>query len=272
MAPFELACVGVIALTLVIMSRRRPQRELLARYGELALAGYLGEQSSIALYRFYTYADGWHARLGDVPLLVPLIWPLVVLSAEEVAASMAPALSGARRAALVALIVVVDASMVEVIAVRAGLWSWAEAGHLGVPIIGILGWGCFAFGASVARGGALLRLVATLLVMHALILATWWGLLRWTLRGELGSASAWAVLLIGLVLATLAAKARARGDGIPLSVAGPRLAAAALFFALLAIVAPRDAPLWLHSAAVALPYLVATRFSARSAGAPLPTG
>lgn len=258
-AAFEIACVAIVALTLAAMSRARGAGPVLRDYAALAMAGFVGEESCIALYRFYAYAPGWHLRVVDVPLLVPLIWPLVVLSARDVVAALEPSRRGARPLA-VALLVAFDASLVEVVAVRAGLWSWAEPGHLGVPVIGILGWGYFAAGAEVAlaRGKPWLALVTGPLAAHALIQASWWGLFRWTMRGALGTASIAAVALVGGALLASAIAARRAGKKIPLAVAAPRIAAS-LFLVLLVETAARDVPLWIHTAAVALPYLAVTR-------------
>ncbi|MBK7396085.1 MAG: hypothetical protein IPJ34_07210 [Myxococcales bacterium] len=257
---FECCCVVVIVATLAAMARAR--RAVLGEYAVLAVAGWLGEQSCVAWYRFYAYAPGWHLRLGHVPVLVPLIWPLVILSARDVVRACFP--EARWPAALVGLVVVFDASLVEVVAVRAGLWGWAEPGHLGVPILGVLGWGYFAFGASLRPRG-LLQLVFGLLVAHALILASWWGLFRWTLRGELGWSgfAPWALLSVVGAIAVVAA--RRRGHGLGLDVAGPRVLAAGLFVALLLTTAPRDPKLLLHTALVAVPYLLATSFRVRAA-------
>jgi hypothetical protein len=265
---FELACVVVVVATLVAMARRTPARALLADYALLAAAAWLGEESCVAIYRFYAYGAQWDARLVDVPVLVPLIWPLVILSARDVASGLFPRASGLRRAAIVGAIVAFDASMVEVVAVRAGLWSWAERGHFDVPVIGILGWGYFALGAdlvlarapSPARAARLLVLAVAPLVAHALIQATWWGLFRWTIRGDLGRSSLVGFVVIAALCSAIALLAKRRGDGIPLGVAAPRVLAAGLFFVLLVRVAPRDLGLWTQVACVAITYSIATRW------------
>jgi hypothetical protein len=257
---FEAACVAVVVVTLLLMARQHGTRAVLTAYGALAIAGLIGEHTCIELYRFYSYAPGWHARVGHVPILVPLIWPLVILSARHVVDAVFPNVRA--RPLLVAAVVIVDASLVEVVAVRAGLWSWAEPGHLAVPVIGILGWGYFAAGAELAlmRKRPLLAIVLGPAVAHALILATWWGLFRWTIRGELGVVSSIAVALLGL-----AAVAMVRGrHKMPMTTAAPRMIAASLFFTLLLTTAPRDPYLWLHVVSVAMPYLAATRFMAAS--------
>lgn len=265
MATFEAACVVIIALTLYAMSRRRRLLPLLADYGLLALSAWLGEQSCIAFYRFYSYSPAWHGRLLEVPILVPLIWPLVVLSACQVARELWPELAAVRRAAVVAAIVAIDASLVEVVAVRAGLWQWSEPGHLGVPLIGIFGWAYFALGAAFClerltgwRRG--LIVVVGPLCAHALILLSYWGLFRWTLRGELGRGSLIGVGVVGGAALLVALALRRRGRVIPLPAALPRIVAASLFLLLLCTHDPTNAQLWLHTAAVAIPYCAATRW------------
>jgi hypothetical protein len=264
---FEAACVVVVVVTLIAMARRTEPRALVTDYALLAIAGFLGEETCVAIYRFYAYAPPWDARLADVPVLVPLIWPLVILSARDVASALFPRANGLARAAIVGAIVAFDASLVEVVAVRAGLWSWAEPGHLGVPIIGILGWGYFAAGAdavlSRARGVARGLVIAIApLTAHAVIQATWWGLFRWTVRGDLAGASSIGLVMLAAIIGATVMRAKRADGGIPLAVATPRLAAAALFFVLLVSVAPRDGMLWLHVACVAAPYMIATGWSA----------
>lgn len=263
LALFELLCVVVIVATLASMARGGRWQDSLKDYGALAIAGWIGEESCILLYRHYAYADGWHLRVHEVPLLVPLIWPLVILSAREVCSGLFPS-STRWRPLIVGAIVVIDASMVEVLAVRAGMWRWAEPGHLGVPLIGILGWGLFAAAAELVLGSgrahrrALVIVVAPALT-HLALVALWWGGLRWVARGTLEPTSLVVVAALS-VLATIAVVARRRaGYAIERAVAGPRVFAAALFFALLVTTAARDAPLWAHVVAVALPYWAGTR-------------
>jgi len=262
---FEVACVAIVVLTLVAMSRQHPPRALLATYASLALAGWIAEETCIVLYRFYQYSDVWSVHVHLLPLLVPLIWPLVILSARELVQALWPD-RGWSTHVITGAVVAFDASLVEVVAVRAGLWSWAEPGHLNVPVIGMLGWGYFAVGASVAlswkspwRYPAIILL--GLVSSHALILASWWGLFRWTVRGDLGWTSTVGVLVAGAVATVFVVQARRRGRGMPMSVAGPRMIAAALFLALLLATAPKELPYWWHVLAVSVPYFAATRLS-----------
>ncbi|MBL8604283.1 MAG: carotenoid biosynthesis protein [Myxococcales bacterium] len=263
---FEALCVAVVLITLAAMARHRGWPALAREYLALALAGFVGEETCIVFYDFYRYAPIWHGRAHRVPLLVPLIWPLVVLSSRAVVRALWPD-AGPRTALFSALAVTLDASLMEVIAVRAGLWSWAEPGHLGVPLVGIAGWGFFAYGAGLvldrgARPGYLVAVASA--VAHAGIFASWWALFRWVLRGPLEPLS-WGLLAAASLGATVAAaRARARGHTLGPEVAVPRVIAASVFFVLLAVTAPGEPRYWLHTGLVAVPYLVATRW-ARSA-------
>lgn len=259
---FEILAALIVVATLGVMAstRARAARRALAfDYAVLAVAAWIGEESCVALLRFYAYADGWHVHLHLVPILVPLIWPLVVLSARAVAPVVAPRAGPIARAAVAGGIVAFDASLVEVVAVRARLWSWSEPGHLSVPVIGILGWGFFAFGAlAVIDRARVAVLLAGPLAAHALIQLAWWGCFRWTLRGELGGLG-FGILGVGaLAFGVAAVRARARGRVMPPATWGPRVLAAVLFVALLATTAPTAGALWLHAALVAVPYLVIT--------------
>ena len=283
LARFELACLGIVALTLVVMARGRRPDELLASYATIALAAWAGEETCIRFYGFYAYTPAWHAFVLDVPLLVPLIWPLVVLSAIDVTRALLPATAcSTTRAALTGAIVAFDASLVEVVAVRAGFWSWAEPGHLGVPLVGVLGWGFFACG--IALRGAAPRATtigAALFLTHALVLASWWLFFRWTARGDLGAAGFVPFGALSIAGVVFAVRARAAGRVLDPSVWGPRVLAASLFFVLLVLTAPRSTALWTQVALVAAPYVMVTALrrpgtrspaAPRAATAPSPRG
>jgi hypothetical protein len=232
-------------------------------YVLLAIAGLVGEQTSITLYRHYAYAEGWHARVGDVPLLVPLIWPLVILSARAVRQSLFPAARAWQRPLVVGLFVTADASLMEVLATRAGLWSWAEPGHLDVPVLGILAWGFFAGAADALldrlEGVARLLVVpASVLVAHSLICTSWWYGLRWALRGDLGLASVVAVAALGTLATWKGLSLRRAGRLLPRAVVVPRLAATALFVVLFVSSAADAWPCWAHLVAIAVPYWTVT--------------
>jgi hypothetical protein len=182
----------------------------------------------------------------------------VILSARELAAG-----SG-RRSAAVFAIVLYDACLVEPVAVRAALWSWNEPGLFGVPPIGILGWAYFAVSTSwlldrVHGASRLAILVLAPLATHAMLLATWWGALRWIGRGEIpASAAAASAFGIAVVLAIFV---RRSGKSAPLSVMAPRMAAAALFFTLLFWRGSDLLPLVVYGSSFAIPYLAATQWA-----------
>ncbi len=259
---FELFCLPVLALAIALTARRVGARRFAIDYVTLAIAGWIGEATSIAWYRYYEYAPEWDLRVGAVPLLVPMIWPLVILSAREVRTALFPSAGALTGASVVTVLVIADASMVEVLAVRAGLWTWAEDGHLGVPILGILAWGYFAGAADwmlrrFASRDRWLVVPGALGVAHALIMLSWWGCFRWLLRSDLGVWSVAVVVVLGVLASLVAVRLRRRGRSIPIVIAVPRVVAATLFFALLVSIG-LDVALWLHVFSVAAPYAIAT--------------
>jgi hypothetical protein len=265
---FEVSCAMVMIITLAAMARARPPRRVLAEYATIAAAAWAGEHTCIEWYGFYRYAPGWHLFVGHVPVLVPLIWPLVVLSARDVVRALAPSVRGARGALLVALAVTFDATLVEVLSVRAGLWEWSEPGMLGVPLVGILGWGYFALGAAwglelgEARvRGPLAALVLGPVVAHALLLASWWGLFRHTLRGDLGLAPGAAYAALGVSLAVVGLWLRKRGHRVDRATWLPRVAATSLFVMVFLATSRDSAPHVAALASAALPYLATLDFA-----------
>ena len=280
----ELACAAIVSLWIAVRSRRETssssRARLFARLAVVAAAGWIGEESCIRLYGFYSYASSWSVFLDKVPLAIVCIWPVVVLSSIDLARQLlTPSSSSLARAALVMVLVIADASLIEPIATRAGLWSWTEPGPFHVPIVGVLGWGFFAFGVALAldrsaspspssspssstsalRAGLARAVAAGPLAAHALVLASWWLALRWLPRGAVDddsalplAAGAW---LVSLALAGAALRARvvvARRDLLL------RVPAAAFFFVLLAMYARDDGALIAYALAFAPPYLVLT--------------
>lgn len=273
LAVFEILCAVVVAVTIAASLRAAPTPERRARflgdYALLAAAGLLGEASSIVLYRHYEYAPDWHARLGHVPLLVPLIWPLVILSGRAVREALWPAARAWQRPLLLWLLVCADASLMEVLATRADLWTWSEPGHLDVPLLGILAWAHFAAAADVLldRLEGLARVLvvpASVLVAHALICVSWWYGLRWILRGDLGTSSVIAVAVLGVLASVYAWRLRARGRVLPPAVSMPRVAATLLFVALFLTSAAAEWPYWVHLVAIGVPYVLVTPLPRRA--------
>jgi hypothetical protein len=261
---FQPAAAIVLLLAYALSLRARPGRalECLA----IAFGAWAGEESCIRLYGFYSYSPDWWPFVSHVPLLIVAIWPMIVESARDVASELWPGASRLGHAGLVALVVTVDASLMEVVATANGLWSWAEPGYLGVPLIGILGWVFFAtplaFGLEGSRSRPLRTIAWSLgavLATHALLIGAWWGGLRWVLRGDLGplAIAGFAPLAVGLLVLVLRG-----GRGLRVSTMLARVAAASMFFALLA--RTRTMPLVAHVALVAVPYIVASARSVRS--------
>lgn len=265
MLPLEAACVAIVAVYFLAHRRDAAMRSdaLL-----LAAAALAGEDSMIRAYGFYAYAPGWHLRVDQVPLLIPAIWAPVVLSARRVSRALSPQ-GGAREALLTGALVTFDASLIEPIAVRAGLWSWTDDGVFHVPVIGIVGWGIFAAAATwilgVSKGFARLAVIPmAALLTHLALLALWWGGLRYVLRGELPFEGIAAVM--GAFSAVYTARVWRSGARLPWRELAPR-AAATGFFAVL-LVTRLDAKLGLWAALFTPPWLV---FCARALKPPTAT-
>ncbi len=258
---FQPAAAIVLAFAYALALLARPAGERPRYFLECAAivaAAWLGEESCIRLYAFYSYSGDWWLFLSHLPVLIVAIWPLIVQSARSVVKELWP--DARHQFLLVALVVLVDASLMESIAVANGLWSWVEPGYLGVPLIGILGWVFFAAPAALALesrslGRAIAGCFAAVLATHALLLATWWGILRWFLRGDLGASAVLGFAPIALVM--LALVWRSRRALRPTTVLA-RVAAASIFIALLVLRSSKDVPLMAHTSLVAAPYLLAS--------------
>jgi hypothetical protein len=262
MRGLELACVVIVAMYVALrLFRARDTRAVAARLLLLACAGWAGEDSVIRAYGFYAYDASWSFFLDRVPLLIVVIWPIVIDSAGELAKALAPGHAGLCAGA----IILADAALIEPIAVHAGLWQWTAPGAFDVPPIGVLGWAFFG-GAAIAwleraaRGfwPALVVLVAPL-AAHALLVATWWAVLRWVS----GPIPPWAAVALAW-LALLPVSLRAlRGPPVRVSLLIARAPGAAFFFVLLAL-RGRGAPeLCAYALAFAPPYVAALVRSAR---------
>ena len=264
----EISSLLILALAAALQARagRARLRRFLFEAGLIGVGAWLAEDACIRLFHFYAYAPGWTVRLDQVPLLVAVIWPFVVLSARGVCEAL-PGAGRSRRGRWplplrAGLLICLDAALIEPVAVRAGLWSWSEPGLWGVPLIGIVGWGVFGAVALALLGGEKDRKlslpVCAPVSTNVLLLVLWWGGFRWILRG------AWPPVLCVALSAAVATVAlfllRARRGTISLEIMLPRAAAAALFFALLALAGPGQPLLWAYAAPFALPWLWLTRW------------
>lgn len=276
LAVVEPVSLLILATFLVLMVRRglraqppdpRPLRRALIDVGLLAAGAWVAEDTCIRLYDFYQYDAPWRLFLDQMPLLVALIWPFVILSAREVCHALRLVTTDGRPHPLaVGLMVLYDACLVEPVAVRAGLWSWNEPGLFDVPLIGLLGWSFYATMASLlldrlAGWSRLALVVLAPLATHALLLVTWWGALRWGLRDALpATAAAVASLIVAAVLAARLVREPGPRRSADLAVMAPRMMAAALFFALLFWRGRDVLPLVAYALPFAVPYVLATRF------------
>ena len=255
----ELACASIVAVWwLLRLPVEQDRRRLLLEGLAIATLAWLGEQTCITCYGFYTYAPGWRLMLGDVPLMVVLIWPVVVGSARDLVRH----LSGDEPTSLalgVGLLVLADAAFVEPAAVAAGLWRWHQPGLLEVPPVGILGWGAYAALIVHAlehgrRGDRKTKALGLLLVvpgLHLALLGVWWLALRWlnfAIPSTLAPLVAWSLSILATVIIV---RRRVR---LPLHVVLLRLPGALFFAGLLAFASPSSA-LVAWSAAFVPPWL-----------------
>lgn len=276
MLVLQLSCAAILALFVVVRVSRDPDpARVLRRLALLAVASWIGEESCIHLHAFYFYSPDWSLHIDRVPLLIPLIWPVVILSAHDLAGFISRVNNRPPRPFVVPLlgaaIVLADASLIEPIAVASGLWTWTHPGLFAVPLIGIAGWSFFAgaaiavferadrLAASPARHEALVLVVAPV-ATHVLLVAAWWLLFRWIQ----GPVAPWPVVAIAWALsAALGVHAYRTGvrRRIPPVFMWLRVPAAGFFFALLALHGRSLAPLVAYALAFAPPYLAMTAWS-----------
>jgi hypothetical protein len=266
MIGLEVACVAIVSLYVVVRARvdARPGK-FLSRLGLLMVASWVGENSVIHAYHFYAYAPRWSVFVDQVPLLVVTIWPVVIHSAWDLARRLTP--RPGRVPFIAALLVLADASLIEPIAVKAGLWWWNEPGLFDVPPIGLLGWAVFAWSCLLflehRRLAILWTLVLAPVLVHLNLVALWWLALRWVNE----TIAAWPVVALAWALSlslALWAHRRRPGEAIPRHELLLRIPAAGFFFVLLAVHAGDDLALIAYALAFAPPYLVLTMQARRN--------
>lgn len=260
----ELAALSIVAIYVVSHTLGQPERgPFLIRIVLVSAASWIAEESCILLYEFYGYSSNWSLFLAHVPVLVIVIWPIIVHSAWDLASQILR--PGHRLVPLAAAaIVLTDASLIEPVGVRTGLWSWNQPGIFDVPPIGILGWAYFAllcillFEAGKRRNGTkrfnLLILVLPVIGTHLLLLITWWGAFRWVkiaVDPRLAAGCTWALSLF-LVYAILKHRTGTRVKRKTLLL---RLMGALFFFTWFALNAGDSTLLILYGVAFAPPYL-----------------
>lgn len=119
-------------------------------FGLTVVISYLVEETGVRtglIFGPYHYSDLLGAKLGDVPVLVPLGWFMMIYPSWVVAQSLLRGVDVRRPGGMVALALfsalamtgwdmVMDPPMV-----RAGVWVWHGGGpYLGVPLRNYTGW------------------------------------------------------------------------------------------------------------------------------------
>jgi hypothetical protein len=231
----EAAGLG-LAAAFVCCGRQGAWRE----YTVVALAGWLGEESSMLLYGYYGYAPEWVVWLHETPLAVVAIWPMVVLTSLAIARRAGP-LPRVGLAFLTAGLVIYDTLVMEPVATRLGLWWWRDGSYFGVPALGVVGWGIFAAAAALVlslrrpiRSWDLLWRPVVIAVFTQAILAP---LAFASLHLEIAlpvseSGYAWGIAALGVLLLAVAWRLRKRLD-LRFGHIAFKVAGAALFFTLL---------------------------------------
>ena len=262
---FQLLCIPVLIAAYRAMWKIDPRATAYAPV--IILSSWICEGTSIAWYHFYQYPGFWWLRIGNVPALVPFIWPMVILTGREVIRRLWPNL-GRREALAVGALVFLDASLIEVTAVQCGLWSWNVPGYLGVPLMGIVGWSVFAVLISLPltdpgekrkspgwKGQYFFGLIIVPIAVHVWLIALWWGFFRWFMRG-----SWFWIYCLAIAAVTLVILKKRRTYRVPMKIALVRMLAASVFVVLLLFTSPFNLPVWLHMSMLAVPYALATDF------------
>ena len=245
----ELVFFGIIGLFVALRGV-----STLPRLLTLAAAAWVAEDTVIHVYGFYAYSPQWSVMVDQVPLTVLLIWPVVILSAQDLAGRKAP------------WVVLTDAALIEPIAVLCGYWWWTEPGLFKVPLIGMAGWAVFAAWAlwierspwarRLNRLAPLAVIVGAPILTHLSLLAMWWGALRWINVVVPPVAGVCVAVLVsaGMCWCVLKQPPSRRRDVML------RVPAATFFFGALAMADP-GWELIVYASAFAPPYLVLTATS-----------
>jgi len=263
----ETVALSLALIFVLVHIRRRPDAgTYVARMALVSLAAWAAEESAIRWYHFYSYSPVWKLFLGQVPVMVIIVWTYVIHSAWDLGAQV---MHPGRRwvPLLAAAIILTDAVAIETVAVNAAAWSWQRPGIFGVPPIGLLGWAFFAFFClwilearrSKRIGyGDLLLLAVPVIGTHGLLWLAWWGGFRWLVDFNLQASTVPAAWLLSVILVRVIA-GRRLGEKVARSTLLLRLPAAVVFYFYLINLAMKTTGLvWLVAllTAWAPPYLV----------------
>lgn len=243
----------ILIVAALSAARRGRLRTFLTEGVLVALGGLIGEWAIMRWYGFYSYNPGWTLFVDVMPVTVALIWGFVLISARELAGWLHPS----RPAWLVGVLVLYDAALIEPVASAVGLWQWDDSGLWTVPWIGWIGWAFYASAASWLLDRPRWKWTVPVVAVaftHVMLLAFWWGGMRWFAREQAPEA-----LLVGgsIVLSLLLSWAATRVSVAPLAVILPRAPAGLLFFVLLPLASPSVAFV-AYVLPFALPWFVVT--------------
>jgi hypothetical protein len=264
MVLFEMIIISITAFYVVMFTVSRPDGGYVLLWIVLvASSAWITEETCIRLYVFYSYSQSWRILLSHIPLMVIVVWPAIIHCAWNLASQL---LGDRHRLVPLAagIIVLADAAFIETVSVGSGLWAWEEPGVFKVPLIGILGWACFAFLCVFLHEEGrrrnyplwiiLLVIVLPAIGTHLLLLVSWWGLFRWInnpIDAKLTAATAW-FISIGISFVFFRFRIGIRVEKSTLLL---RLLAALFFFTLLVFSADCSVCFILFVAAFVPPYL-----------------
>lgn len=261
-----LIITGVLLYASYFARKEQSPKAFLKKMIACATAAWIAEESCVRLYGFYAYSPVWHFFVADVPLIVIMVWPTIIHSATVLASRLLKP-NKSLIPLIAAIIVFTDAMLIEPISVSFDLWRWYQPGLFGVPLIGFLGWACFAFFSvgmfvpidlidlpSRIRLKLPIMLVVSVIGTHLFLLISYWTLLKWALVSISPAFSAGAVWIISAATFSLLFFTRI-GYRVELTTLISRLPAAIFFYALLFFNKNSTTPLIVYSLAFIPPYI-----------------
>ncbi|MBI3175922.1 MAG: carotenoid biosynthesis protein [Chloroflexi bacterium] len=132
------------------------------------LAEFVGSHTGLPFGR-YSYTDVLQPQLGDVPLLIPLAWLMMLPPAWAVADLLAPRGPRWGKAVVAALAFTAWDLFLDPQMVAWDFWRWHEPGaYFGIPLLNYFGWllvsfliTCAALPTGLPRGGLLTIYIIT---------------------------------------------------------------------------------------------------------------
>jgi len=117
---FQITTLFLVVIYLLYwFSREEDPGFFLLKFITISAASWLLEETSILIYHFYQYSPDWYLFFGHVPVLVILVWPVLIHSGWELASQFFNQYKLYQHV-VAALIVWIDASLIESISVKEG--------------------------------------------------------------------------------------------------------------------------------------------------------